>query len=413
MTLDLLDPATLVDPYPRYAEERARSPVVWSERLRAWLLLGHAEVAAALRDDARFSADRRRARRGRGEDRAADGAPAAATAPPAADATPIRVVASDPPECLGVRALLNEALVPKVRAIGPRVEVLVDELLHDLARRAGGGAVVDLVEDFAYALPIRVIAELLDVPHGERGRFQDLSRAIARGMDRFYGGGDVKAGLADIGAYFFALLPERRARAAAGGAPDHDDDLMTRLLRAERGGDRLTDLEVVAMCTALVFGGHETTVNLIANGTLALLRHPAELERLRAEPGLLPTAVEELLRYDSPPQFVSRVVVEDTELGGTALRAGDSVLVGIGPANRDPAAFDAPDRVDVGRAPNGHVAFGLGTHFCPGAQLSRVEARAALGALVARCPDLRLAGDPLWRPTFILRGLERLPVRIG
>lgn len=403
--LDLLDAATRTDPYPHYAAARAEAPVAWSDRLRAWLLLGHAEVAAALRDDARFSADRRRARRG-----PADGS---APQPPA---PALRVVSSDPPGCLDVRALLNEALVPKVRAIAPRIDVLVDELIHDLAKRALGGAVVDLVEDFAYALPIRVVADLLDIPPAERAHFQDLSRTIARGMDRFYGGGDVKAALADIGAYFLGLLPERRERAArvAGDAESAlDADLMTRLLLADRGGDRLSDLEVVAMCSALVFGGHETTVNLIANGTLALLRNPAELARLRAEPALVPSAVEELLRYDSPPQFVSRVVTATTELGGATLHAGDAVLVGIGPANRDPAAFVEPDRLDVGRTPNAHVAFGLGTHFCPGAQLSRVETRAAIGALAARFPELRLAGDPEWRPTFILRGLERLPVRLS
>lgn len=406
MPLDLLDPAILADPYPHYAAARAQARVVRNERLRAWLLLGHAEVATALRDDGRFSADRRRARRG---SRAGSAAPAPA---PAA----IRVVASDPPECLAVRALLSDALVPMVRAIAPRIDVLVDQLLHDLARSGQGGAIVDLVEEFAYALPIGVIADLLDIPHAERTRFQELSRTIARGMDRFHGSGDVRSGLADIGAYFFGLLPERRERAACGAGEAADgegDDLMTRLLRVERGGDRLSDLEVVAMCTALVFGGHETTVNLVANGTLALLRHPRELERLRGEPALLPTAVEELLRWDSPPQFVSRVVTETTQLGGATLHAGDTALVGIGSANRDPAAFADPDRLDVGRTPNPHVAFGLGTHFCPGAQLSRLEARAAIGALVARFPDLRLAGEPAWRPTFILRGLERLPVRLA
>jgi cytochrome P450 len=167
------------------------------------------------------------------------------------------------------------------------------------------------------------------------------------------------------------------------------------------------------MCTALVFGGHETTVNLIANGLLALLRHPAELERLRADPALAVPAVEELLRYDSPPQFVSRAVGEACELRGKTLRPGDTVLLGIGPANRDPAVFVEPDRLDLARTPNPHVAFGLGTHFCPGAQLSRMEARAAIPVLLARFPRLELSGEPVWRRTIILRGLERLPVRLG
>ena len=167
------------------------------------------------------------------------------------------------------------------------------------------------------------------------------------------------------------------------------------------------------MCTALVFGGHETTVNLIANGTLALLRHPAQLERLRGEPSLATAAVEELLRWDSPPQFISRVVAADVTLRDKTLRAGDTVLLGLGAANRDPGAFADADALDLARTPNPHVGFGLGTHFCPGAQLSRLEMRAALPALVTRFPALRLAGDPVWRKTMILRGLERLPVRVA
>jgi cytochrome P450 len=156
-----------------------------------------------------------------------------------------------------------------------------------------------------------------------------------------------------------------------------------------------------------------TTVSLIANGVLALLRHPAELARLRADPALAVPAVEELVRWDSPPQFVSRVVAQPCELRGKPLRPGESVLLGIGPANRDPAAFTSPDRLDLTRTPNPHLGFGLGTHFCPGAQLSRMEARAAIPALLARFPRLELAGEPVWRQTFILRGLERLPVRAG
>jgi cytochrome P450 len=267
-----------------------------------------------------------------------------------------------------------------------------------------GKSDVDLVADFAYALPIRVIAELLDVPEAQRPRFQALSRTIAGGMDRFYGSGDVTSGLRELGTYFLELVTERTDSAG--------DDLVRRLLRAEHGGDRLAPLEVVAMSAALVFGGHETTVNLIGNGVLALLRHPAELERLRAEPALAVPAVEELVRYDTPPQFVSRVVAEACELRGSRLRPGDAVLLGIGPANRDPAAFAEPDRLDVARTPNVHLGFGLGTHFCPGAQLSRMEARTAIPALLARFPRLALAGDPVRRRTFILRGLERLPVRL-
>jgi cytochrome P450 len=380
--------AAISDPYPQYAELRARDPVHWSDKLRAWVLFDHRDVAAALRDDEVFSADRRRAARASRSPRGS--APAAS----------VRTVSSDPPECLAVRAVLNAALVPRVRAIGARVDAIVEDLLEGLAGRAQA----DLVGDFAYALPIRVIAELLEIPEAERARFQQLSRTIARGMDRFYGGDEVTTGLREIGAFFLDLVAERRDGTG--------EDLVRRLLRCEHLGERLSELEVVAMCTALVFGGHETTVNLIANGMLALLRNPGELERLRADPALVTTAVEELLRYDSPPQFVSRVVGRTLELRGKTLQPGDSVLLGIGPANRDPAVFSDPDRLDVARAPNPHVAFGLGTHFCPGAQLSRIEARTAIAALAGRFPRLRLGGEPLWRRTVVLRGLERLPVRL-
>jgi len=381
--------AAIADPYPHYAALRAADPVHWSEKLRAWVLFRHDDVATALRDDIHFSADRRRASR--------------ASRPELQPTTEpnLRTVSSDPPDCLAVRALLNAALVTRVRAIAPRIDAIVEELVADLAGRIEA----DLVADFAYALPIRVIAELLDVPEAERGRFQELSRTIARGMDRFYAGDDASSGLREIGAYFVSLIAER--------TDTPGDDLVRRLLRAEHEGDRLATLEVVAMCAALVFGGHETTVNLIANGVLALLRHPAELERLSADPSLAVAAVEELLRYDSPPQFVSRVVAEPWELRGRALRPGDSVLIGIGPANRDPGVFAEPDRLDLARAPNPHVGFGLGTHFCPGAQLSRMEARVAIPALLARFPRLSLAGEPVWRRTIVLRGLERLPVRLG
>jgi cytochrome P450 len=382
--------AAIADPYPQYAALRRDDPVHWSEKLRAWILFRYDDVAAALRDDAHFSADRRRAAR----------SGAAPTVPAAS--TGLRTVASDPPECHTPRAVLAAALAPRVRALAPRIEAIVAELLDDLTGRREA----DLVTDFAYALPIRVIAELLDIPPAQHARFQELSRAIARGMDRFYGGAAVASGLQEIGAYFLGIVEERAADRSG-------DDFVRTLLRAEHHGERLAPLEVVAVCSALVFGGHETTVDLIARGMLALLRHPKELERLRAAPALASLATEELVRYETPPQFVSRVIAQSCEIGGKALRAGDAVLLGIGAANRDPAVFAEPERLDVSRAPNPHIGFGVGTHFCPGAQLARLETRIAIPALLARFADLRLAGEPVWRRTAILRGLERLPVHLA
>ena len=397
MFFDPFTAAALDDPYPQYAALRAAEPVHWSDKLRAWVVFRHDDVEQFFRDDARLSSDRSRARKFKGP-RLPEGLP------------PIRTVASDPPAHTPVRTLLNIALNPRVRAIGPVVEALIARLLDavapaaaQLAARLPERGEVDLIAAFAYPLPIEVIAELLAVPVADRPRFQEASQVIARGMDRFFSGPDAAAGLQELGAYFLQLVQERRDTAG--------DDLVRRLLGAEHHGDRLSELEVVAMCTALVFGGHETTVNLLGNGLLALLRHPEQLARLRAAPERVEAAIEELLRYDSPAQFISRTACVDFTWRGAAIRAGDIVLACLGAANRDPAAFADTDRLDLERSPNPHLAFGLGTHFCPGAQLTRIEARAAIPALLRRFPALRLAASPpVRRPTAVLRSLERLPV---
>jgi cytochrome P450 len=389
VTFDPFTDDAIEDPYPLYARLRGADPVHWSDKLRSWVLLRHADVSSALRDDQRLSAERRRPARGA----RAETAPAFA----------LRTVASDPPACVPVRALLNTALGPRVRAIGPLIENIVGTLVDRIA--AAGGDEVDLIGALAYPLPTEVIAALFGVPAADRPQFEERTRAIARGMDRFYGSDEVDTGLRELGAWFLGIVQARR------GTPG--DDLVRRLLDVEYRGDRLTELEVVAMSSALVFGGHETTVNLVGNGMLGLLRHPEALARLRAEPALIGPAVEELLRYDGPAQLVSRTAVVDLELDGRHIRAGDRVLLVLGAANRDPEAFEDPDRLDVARARNPHLAFGLGTHACPGAQLARLEARAAIGALLERCPRIRPgAAPPVRRRTAVLRGLERLPVRV-
>jgi cytochrome P450 len=397
------DPFTaeaIEDPYPQYARLRADEPVHWSEKLRSWVLFRYDDVSAFFRDDERLSSDRSKARRFAG-------------ATPAAGAGTIRTVATDPPAHVPVRAMLTTSLNPRVRTVGPRVDALVAALLDRVgaAVEAVVGAStlppeVDLVRDFAYPLPINVIAELLEVPAPDREHFQGYSKAVARGMDRFFSGDEAGQGLREIGAYFHQMVQERRSTTG--------DDVVHRLLGAEYQGDRLTELEVIAMCTALVFAGHETTANLIGNGMLALLRHLEERERLRADPALIGPAVEELLRYDSPAQLISRIAVTDFEIHGARIRAGDPVLAAIGAANRDPEVFAEPDRLDLGRAPNPHLAFGLGTHACPGAQLTRIEARAAIPALLRRFPGLQLGqAPPVRRRTAVLRGLDELPVRLG
>lgn len=397
MSFDPFTAAALDDPYPVYAALRAADPIHWSDKLRSWVVFRYDDVEQFFRDDERLSSDRSRARQGRVA-RLAEGLPA------------LRTVASDPPAHTAVRALLNVALNPRLRGVGPTVDAVVTGLLEAipaaaarLADRLPEEGAVDLIAAFAYPLPIEIIAELLAVPLADRPRFQAASQAIARGMDRFLSGPEAAAGLQELGAYFLQLVQERRDTPG--------DDLVRRLLGATYDRDRLSELEVVAMCTALVFGGHETTVNLLGNGLLALLRHPDQLAALRAAPEeRIGAAVEELLRYDSPGQYISRTARVDFTWRGAAIRAGDNVLACLGAANRDPAAFRDPDRLDLARRPNPHLAFGLGAHFCPGAQLSRIEARAAIPALLRRFPRLRLAAPPVRRPTAVLRGLERLPV---
>jgi cytochrome P450 len=395
---DPFTPEALRDPYPLYARFRAADPVHWSEKLRAWVLFRSDDVVRALKDDERLSADRSRASRGAPARRPAGG-------------PRVRTVAIDPPDVVPVRAMLTSTLGPKVRAMRPGIDDIVRRLLERIAEATAHvteglphAESLDLVHDYAYPLPIRVIAELLGVPERDHDRFQMWSHAVARGMDRFFSSDQVMRGLKAIDGYVRTLV--ERARAV------HGDDLIHRLLGAEYRGDTLSTEEVVALCTALVFGGHETTVNLIANGMLALLERPETRDALAEDPALDATAIEELLRFDSPAQLIARTVTVDFEWRAKQLRAGDTVLIGLGAANRDPEVFSDPEVLDLRRDPNPHVAFGLGTHVCPGAQLSRFEGRAAIPALLRRFPTMALAEAPTRRPTAVLRGLERLPVRI-
>jgi cytochrome P450 len=333
----------------------------------------------------------------------------------------MRTIGSEPPVHTPVRAAITRSLYPMVTTLTllPAVEELVAIMLDRLERsvdrfiddsglgRTGGGATVDLIEAFAYPLPITVIADLFAVPEADRAQFQAWSHDMARSMDHFYSRRD-RSHVDAFHAYFADLIARRRA--------DGGDDLISRILALDLDADALTDAELANLLTVLIFAGHETTTNLIGNGMLALLQRPDEHERLRAEPRrLAETAVEEFLRFDAPAQMISRAVIEPTSFGDDDLEPGDSVLGVIGSANRDPDEFGpTADRLDVGRTPNYHLAFGLGRHFCPGARLSRLEGRVAIPALLERLGPLRLADEPwAWRDTVVLRGLERLPVTIG
>lgn len=373
-------PEFVEDPYPTYHRLRAEDPVHFSERLGAWMLTRYGDIDSVFRDDT-FSSDRATARKFKG--------------------TPssLRSISSDPPEHTAVRGTITATLTTSViERMRPRVAALVDTLLDDLRGRDH----FDLIADFAYPLPITVIAELFAVPEDDRDQFEEWSRRMARSMDHFYSG--MGGGLGEMVQYCERLARERQKNPG--------DDLISAMLQT----GELTYAEIVGLCATLIFAGHETTTNLIGNGMLALLRDPEQLGAMRAMGHDVPkvrVAVEELLRFDSPAQMLSRVVSQDVEMDGKTLAAGDSLLVVLGAGNRDPSVFKDPDSLDVTRHPNPHLGFGVGLHYCVGAALSRREAQVAIPALLERYPRVSLAGPPRWRDTIVLRGLESLPLHVG
>jgi cytochrome P450 len=269
-----------------------------------------------------------------------------------------------------------------------------------------------VIEELAYPLPVTVISELMGVPIADRDTVKGWSHAIARALDAIVLPASPeliergRRATTEMAGYFRALAEGRRRRPG--------EDLLSGLVAAEEAGDRLSEEELLATCILLYVAGHETTVNLVGNGLLALLRHPAESRRLREDPARVPGAIEELLRYDGPVQRVGRIAVADTEIGGVPIPAGALVMSLPGAANRDPAHFAEPDRLDVTRHEPRHLAFGSGIHYCLGAPLARLEAQAAIGTLLRRFPALTLAVErPVWRPSSTLRGLECLPVALG
>ena len=384
------DPAIMADPYPYYRLMRERAPVHWNGAVRTWFLTRHADVSELLRDD-RFSADRTRSER-------------YVPPPPGRGRPAPSMLVVDPPDHTRLRGLVSRAFTPRMVArLRPRIESITAGLVD----RLGSRREADLVAELAYPLPVIVIAEMLGVPARDRMRFQDWSAVLVRGLDPFVDTATQEAVLDArdaLAAYLRGIIAERQ-RAPA-------DDLITAMIEAREHGDLLSEGELVAMCNLLLVAGHETTVNLIAGGALALLRHPDQADRLRRRPALAATAVEELLRWVPPVQWTGRVAAAELEIGGRRILAGQSVVGLLAAANRDPDVFADPDRLDVGRDPNPHLAFGRGIHFCLGAPLARLEAQVALPVLLERFPDLRPAGDPEPRPTWNLRGLARLPVAL-
>jgi pimeloyl-[acyl-carrier protein] synthase len=386
-----MDPAFVADPYPTYRRLRTEDPVHHSP-LGFWVLTRYDDVVAALRDP-----------------RLAKEALAAFVA--ARFGTPVPAMGlsmldRDPPDHTRLRGLVSKAFTPRVvEGLRPRIQQIVDGLLDRAAERGS----MDLIEEFAYPIPVAVICEMLGVPVEDHERFKGWSLDIARGLDLIWLGPDSEVGRRSVAArqalaeYFRGLIAQRRA------APR--TDMLSDLIAAEEAGDKLSEVELLATCILLLIAGHETTVNLIGNGTLALLRRRDQLERLRREPALIGSAVEELLRFDGPVQRTARIPSEDVVFGGRTIAKGEMVMPFIGAADRDPAQFSDPDRLDIGRADNRHIAFGWGIHFCLGAPLARIEGQIAIGTLVRRLPKLELAtSEPEYRQSLTLRGLKALPV---
>ncbi|WP_141577741.1 cytochrome P450 [Actinomadura sp. WMMA1423] len=316
------------------------------------------------------------------------------------------MLAMDPPDHTRMRGLVAKAFTGRrVERLRPRVQEIADGLLDGIAARGEA----DLIEELAVPLPIQVICELLGVPASDRARFREWTAVLtvpalsAEARERR------REAARAFNDYLLQVIAERRARP--------EDDLISGLITARDGESALTGAEMLGTIALLLIAGHETTVNLIGNGVLALLRNPGQLELLRTRPELLPSAVEELLRFDGPVERASqRIALEDMEIAGTPIPKGAWVHVSLGAADRDPAVFEKPDRLDVTRAPKGHVAFGHGPHFCLGAPLARLEGQIAIGGLLERFPDLALAVPAAelrhHRTGSIVRGLVSLPVRV-
>lgn len=394
MTFDPSDPAFVADPYPAFAELRAKGDVHWHDGLGMAVAVSHAACSAVLRERSlgRLWTD----------------------AAPAEAFTAFNLVhrnsllENEPPTHTRLRRLISTAFARgHTERLRPWVEDLADRMVADLATRIEADGSADLLAHVAAPLPIEVIGELLGVPGPDRALLAPWSNAIVKMYE--YGLTAEQTQAAETAAQEFVdylrHLADERARVPG-------DDLVSDLVSVRDGGDRLSQDELVATAILLLMAGHEATVNVIGNGVYALLSHRDQWDRVVADPGLVPTAVDEMIRFDAPLQLFERTATERVEIGGQVIEPGGKVAALLGAAARDPLVFDSPDRFDVGRSPNPHLGFGAGIHYCVGAPLAKVEIAAALGALVRRLPGLRLAGDVVRRPEFVIRGLRSLPVGV-
>ena len=396
---EVLSPERIADPHSYFSVLREHDPVHWNEKYRAWFIHRYDDVLDALRDP-RFSSERI----GAAYDRLTD--EQKAQRQPTYDILMDWLVFRDPPDHTRLRRLVSRAFTPRaVEAWRDRVTGVVDELIDGLSHKEH----FDLIEDFAYPIPAVVIAEMMGVPAEDRDRFKDWSDDVMILVFGARGVGDRRAraqqGLIELAAYLGDLVARYRQHPA--------DNIISNLVEASEGDDSLEDPEIVANCVLFLFGGHETTTNLIGNGIRVLLNHTDQLQKLRDDLSLIKPAVEEILRFDGPSKMEVRTLADKVEMGDKTLPAGDMVYLVQHAANRDPEVFDQPDRFDITRDPNNHIGFGFGLHFCLGASVARLEGTIALEALVRRLPNLVLGPEPeVWVPTMLSRGLEHLPVSL-
>jgi cytochrome P450 len=393
-TLANVAPEFIDNPYPTYAALRERDPV-HAIGPHQWLLTRYDDVSLVYRSAA-ASSDKQR-----------EFGPKFGVGTPLHEHHTTSLVFNDPPLHTRVRRLMMGAL--NQRAIA-RMEAGVVALVNGLLDRLQGRAQADLIEDFAAQIPVEVIGNLLDVPRDERGPLRAWSLAILSALEPVPGAEVLARGhaaVSDFLAYLRTLVAQRRTR-----PNDPEVDVLTRLIQGEYDGERLTETELLHNCVFLLNAGHETTTNLIGNGMQALLAQRGQLERLQREPALINSAIEELLRFESPLQLNNRQLSAPITLSTRELPAGDFVTLGVGAANRDPAQFSQPDTLDIARKPNLHVAFGHGAHACAGMNVARLEARIAIGALVARFPRLDAAGPAQRDGRVRFRGFVHLPVRL-
>lgn len=398
LVLQLLDPAGRADPYPAYNRIREFGPLHLPEN-NLTVFSSFADCDEVLRHPASRS-DRSNSTIARRQLEAE---------PPERPRGPANFLFLDPPDHTRLRKLVSKAFVPKViKALEPDITALVDGLLDDVERRGN----LDVIADLAYPLPVAVICRLLGVPVEDEPKFSDASALLAAALDPFLTltghasdrfDEQMAAGIW-LNDYLRELIDARRS------APG--EDLMSGLIAVEESGDQLTEDEIVATCNLLLIAGHETTVNLIANATLAMLRHPDQWAALATDASRVSSVIEETMRYDPPVQLVGRIAGEDITIGGITVPAGDSMLLLLAAAHRDPAANERPEEFDPDRDTIRHIGFGKGPHFCLGAPLARLEASVALSALTARFPHARLAEEPVYKPNMTLRGMSTLSVAI-